>query len=73
MMFSRPRLHAPVIQTAEQEAAVQSQIKAIVERRMAAAPTMRPAAPGSPVTIPLTSVTQGTSFDSFIHVRFRGG
>ena len=70
MFFSPPALHPPLITTDQDRDLVRSKIAALAAGRPKGA--ARPIAAGASLSVPITTVSMGGNFDSFIDVSFPG-
>ena len=68
MFFSPPALHPPLITTDQDRDLVRSKIAALTAGRPKGA--ARPFAAGASLSVPITTVSKGGNFDSFIDVSF---
>jgi hypothetical protein len=68
MHFSPPTLHPKLLVTDEQRDLVRRKVTSLVARRPV--PRVKRIADGTPVPIPLTTVSMGGNFDAYIQVQF---
>src|SRR5580704_14139157 len=73
MYLSKPSLHAPVLQTQAQKDFVRDRLLALAEQRRQRPAAVAPAAAaaGGPISIPIDTVTNASTFDANINITYR--
>jgi hypothetical protein len=69
--FSKPSLHAPVLELAPHRASVAAELASVRAELVARAQKLT-VPPIDTVDIPLTTVSLNSNFDAYVNVRFRG-
>jgi hypothetical protein len=72
-MISPPTLHPPILETADDFAAIAGALTSLTDaRRQSIARPSAAVTPTSTIEIPLSTISRDSNFDALIHVRFVG-